>query len=572
MGYDAALGPTADQNASQNVAEMQRKHQAQQLQKQEQADVGEQPLRQQHRYLTRRRLQATRQAPTNRPTQQQQQQQWPAVGRSDTGSSSGWGWAVLLALIAVVSDAATALTTAYTESLRPGAELLWHVAAALLLYLLLPLLRLLLAAAKLMLQGFGRLMQVMNKFLGKVVQSAGAQHRCSSLKQLVVAGVLRKGSSSVPAASKEQQQLVRLGEQRLQLISSKYPGVFDEAAIDFSALISSSSSSFTLGQLLDPTSGYGPCTYRFSSTAGQPIAVQVQVLTSQQDAECWCSAVEAIAQLQRAGTKAHSVCGPTGQQPGNCPAWVKVYGAAAGIVPAAALEQFPAAVGSSTSQQPSGALAFGLVAVQLLQQSRGLLTLLRDESPSAAAPAAAAAAGGAVSAADMVHALCRRLLVAVEVARAVQQLCSLLEQQHPSSSSPAAAGTAAHCSASEQLLQGVSARQLAVSFVLDGSASQQPQLLFHPASLLLGADRCAGATVQQQEQEVKEVELLLSSVKQLQAAQVLSCPSPAAAAAAAGSFCVSVDECIERLQQCLRDLQQQQPQHLQVGHMGFRAV
>jgi hypothetical protein len=584
MGYDAALGRTADQNASQCAAGAQQQHQAQQVQEQAKvAQQQQQQQQQQHRYLTRRRLQAARHATTNSTPQQQQQQQGP-VGRSATGASSGWGWAVLLALIAVVSDAATAITTAYTESLRPGAELLWHVAAALLLYLLLPLLRVLLAAAKLLLQGFGRLLQAMNTLLGRAVKSAGAQHRCSSLKQQLAAGGLRNSSSTMPAASKEQQQLVRLAEQQLQLINSKYSGVFEEAATDFSALLSNPSS-FHLGQLLDPTSGYGPCAYRGSSAAGQPVAVQVQVLTSQQDVECWASAVAAIAQLQVAG-KAQGVGAPTGQQTGSCPAWVKVCGAAVGTVPAAALEQCAAAVGGhSATRQSSGAAVVGLVAVQLLQQPRGLLFLLRDGGYSAAAtgatgvaaaPAAAAepsAAGGPVGAADMVHALSRRLLVAAEVARAVQQLCALLEQQHPSSSSPTAAGGTPHCTAVAQLLQGISARQLAAAFVLDEAAGQQPQLLFHPASLLLGAGPCVPTVQQRQQQEQEGVRLLLSGVKQLQAAQVLSRPLPAApapaAAAAAGSSGVNVDECIEGLEQCLRDMQQQQQQpYLQVGETG----
>jgi hypothetical protein len=111
--------------------------------------------------------------------------------------------------------------------------------------------------------------------------------------------------------------------------------------------------------------------------------------------------------------------------------------------------------------------------------------------------------------------------------------------------------------------------------VLDEAAGQQPQLLFHPASLLLGACRCVPTVQQRQQQEEEGVRLLLSGVKQLQAAQVLSRPSPAApaAAAAAGSTGVNVDECIERLEQCLRDMQQQlqQQQHqpyLQVGETG----
>jgi hypothetical protein len=281
--------------------------QQQQQQQQQQAASVQQPAAEnpfehfQHRYMTRRRLQAIRRAQAD-PRQPQQQQQQGAVsqtsqqqqGQSDTSSGSqGWTWAVVFGIIAVVSEVVTAVTTAYTESLRPSAELLWQVAALLFLYLLLPLLQMLLVAVKLLLRGFARVIKAVFVPLGRKLRAAWAgqmQHpqQAGGSNQKRAKHLLwpwgrifsrSRGSkpshSAAAGATSKQQQLMLLAEQHLGNVNSMYPGTL--TLFDFDVL-SSAAAGFSSEQRLDPSSGYGDCAYKASGLNGEPAAVHVSLL------------------------------------------------------------------------------------------------------------------------------------------------------------------------------------------------------------------------------------------------------------------------------------------------------
>jgi hypothetical protein len=255
----------------------------------------------QQRYLTRRRLQAIRQQQASPQQQQQQavaagqpaeQQQGPA---NSSNGSQGWTWAVVLGIIALVSDLVTAVTTAYTESLRPSAELLWHVAAVLFLYLLLPLLQMLLAAVKLLLAAFGRVIRTATAPLGRKLQAAGTRqqqhpHQAPDAQQIdaiasrwpwgraakcIIGARMRGNAAAAAGATSEQQQLMWLAEQHLSNLNTRHQGVL--TLLDFDVLCSASGG-FSSEQLLDPAcSGYGACAYRDVGPKGEAAALQVSL-------------------------------------------------------------------------------------------------------------------------------------------------------------------------------------------------------------------------------------------------------------------------------------------------------
>lgn len=499
--------------------------------------------------------------------------------------------AVILGLLALLSEAATAVTTAYTESLRPGAELLWRITAVLLLYLMLPLLRLLLAGVRLLLLGGGRVMRGVNGVLGRQLKTAAEVDWHQQLRQAAVGpnvtwwlpqGRTDSGSSSAARGSREQQQLLLLAETRLDAIACKYPAAaaagWDGLGSgccqlgDFSALCS------RMGGLdperrLGPDSGYGSCAYVAAPASTAPAApapagvestvVQVQLLSDEQDVQRWCAGVEGCLQLQQAAAGGGGRAGVEQV--------LSVSGAAVGLVPAAVLTAAAAGTSHSQQQLQQGLVLIGLVAVPLLPQPVSLQAYLRSAgvspspavgtataatAPTAGAAVPTAAAAEAVRPADRLAALCRNIQLAPGAAAAVGQLCALLLR----ASQPApvgAASTAGHVQGvvfAVDLLQGVSACRLAAALVVsNGNSSQRGQAAsvhLNPAALLLHT--------QQQEREAK---LLLSAVQQLPAFNLpaASVSATAAAGAAGGGGSVrgggrcSVGECVRRLERCLRD-------------------
>jgi len=615
LGFDPALAadaPAARQHTPR-ASQVQQHHPPQQ----QQVEPSQQH---EHRYFTRQAAQARNRSSASVQQQQQQQQQQQRQmkpqdqpehvlratpqQRQQRGSSASQGLllALVLGMVAVVSDIVTAVTTAYTESLRPGAELLWHISAALLLYLLLPLLRLLLAAMKLVLRSLGWLLQAANRAIGRALHSKGAPHRPSKLRQLLVPTFGRRQPC---AGNKQQQQLVRLAEQQLCRLNNQYPGVLHP--LEF-ATVSSSTGQFGPDQLLGPASGYGCRSFRGSGPAGQAVAVLVQQLDTQHDVEQWCAVVEALAALQQASDSAEaqetSSAGSASTSDNKAPtsALLQVFGATVGAVPAAALQPTDPAAGAWLPATPAPPLAsaadvatvptcqlrqqqgscavVGLVAVQLVQQPTSLLSALRGAAtinPSTGTPgrvdtrsdpgasqAAGAARHPAANGAQCLADTCHSLSLAPQVAAAVESLCVTLAGAPLVTASPAQTATpaaAAHISAA---LQDTSAVQLAAALVVGVPTAGQPaRVWLNPAALLL----------QPQPDAVMrefEVQLCLSATRQLSqgqgntgtAASWDAGAAGAAGASAAASCADGVQECMAKLEQCSCSLQRCRPEQV----------
>lgn len=337
LGYDARLGSTTDAPATAKTAQagvVPAKQAAaathkrlstsagqvgcnslsQQQRQQQQGAAGlqlsssryaQQPVRE----AQNRSAAVTTAAGQHRVLQQPAQQQRATAAKADTPPAESLGvfLAAFAALAAVAFEVSDAAVSAYTDMLKPAAEVLWQLAAAvggligvLVLYLLLPLLRVCTAVLRWALLSTGRLLQ---RCTGQVKQYAAVSgtgtaavvaRDGSAAAESIQAAASAADASTSQAQQQQQTQLhlLALAQQQLAASSRHHPGF----VVDFSTL-RSSCGNFSSSARLQASAGSGPCAYK-GRLAGAPVAVMLSILHQEQAIAAWCEAAGVLRDLR----------------------------------------------------------------------------------------------------------------------------------------------------------------------------------------------------------------------------------------------------------------------------------
>jgi hypothetical protein len=287
--------------------------------------------------------------------------------------------AVAVAVWGIATDAGAAVHTAYSDSLLPAAELLWNVGAVLLLWCLVPLLRLLLRAVRWLLQGFARPLRAVNRSCSRALRSG----------RLLL---FRRGRGGAAAARSckllhcDSDMLLEFAHKQLELTlatPSRLNLQRQQLLLPFPQLLQSTGT-LAPAQQLGVCAGYGAAAFAGACHSGEPAAVQAAVLASARDVSRWDMLVSIVSRLRMLAGSSMSDAGTGsgGNSSSNCELLLRFKGAAVGPAPGEAQDV--------QQQQQQGSAVLGLIALEQLVQPCRLLSALQAATapPSPMQPAA----------------------------------------------------------------------------------------------------------------------------------------------------------------------------------------